>query len=54
MLAGDVGGTKTVLAFFRRRRGTLESVRERTFPSRNHPSFLSILDAFLEGDRKLV
>jgi glucokinase len=54
ILAGDVGGTKTALALFRRRRGKLEPVRERTFPSRNHPSFLSILDAFLEDERTMV
>ena len=54
ILAGDVGGTKTVLGLFRRRRGKLESVRERTFPSRGYPSFLAVLDAFLEDEERPV
>ena len=54
ILAGDVGGTKTVLGLFRRRQGKLESIRERTFLSGKYPSFLSILDAFLEEEKERV
>jgi glucokinase len=50
ILGGDVGGTKTVLALFRRRRGRLEAVKERTFPSRSARSFLALLDEFLDDD----
>lgn len=45
ILAGDVGGTKTVLALFDR--GTI--VRDAVYPCADHPSLEAILDAFLRG-----
>jgi len=48
ILAGDIGGTKTVLALFERSGDSLKSVREATFPSRDHPSFEEILTEFLK------
>ena len=48
ILAGDVGGTKAVLALFEEAGDALCLVREATFRSREHKNFESILDAFLE------
>ncbi len=54
ILAGDIGGTKTVLGLFRQRRGRLESVRESTFASQRYRSFLALLDEFLDGETQRV
>jgi glucokinase len=48
ILAGDIGGTKTVLALFQPDGKTLVPVREETFPSRQHATFEEILTSFLE------
>ncbi len=47
ILAGDIGGTKTVLALFEPDGDGLRLVRDATFPSRDHPTFEEILAAFL-------
>lgn len=47
ILAGDVGGTKVVLALFESGVGTLEKVREQTYPSRDAPSLDAICLDFL-------
>jgi glucokinase len=49
ILAGDIGGTKTVLALFQPDGETLTPVRDATFPSRQHATFEEILTTFLEG-----
>jgi glucokinase len=49
ILAGDIGGTKTVLALFEPDGEHLKPVREATFPSRDHATFEEILTTFLEG-----
>lgn len=49
ILAGDIGGTKTVLALFEPSGEDLEIVREATFPSRDHATFEEILTTFLDG-----
>ncbi len=49
ILAGDIGGTKTVLALFEPDGGELKPVREATFPSRSHATFEEILAAFLDA-----
>lgn len=49
ILAGDIGGTKTVLALFEPFGETLEPVREATFPSRAHATFEEILTSFLDA-----
>ncbi len=49
ILAGDIGGTKTVLALFEPFGETLEPVREATFPSRAHATFEEILTTFLDA-----
>src|SRR5262249_10341021 len=46
ILAGDIGGTKTVLALFEEAGGALTKVREATFPSKEHATFDAILEQF--------
>lgn len=48
ILAGDVGGTKTVLALFERYGAGLREIRDRTFPSREYPSLEVIVGEFLK------
>ena len=49
ILAGDAGGTKTNLAFFRPEGGSLEPGESRSYASRDFPSFESILKEFVGG-----
>jgi glucokinase len=48
VLAGDIGGTKTVLGLFRVRGLEVVPVRETTYPSRDFPSLEPIIRAFLD------
>jgi glucokinase len=47
ILAGDIGGTKTIVALYREVSGRLEPVREETFKSQEFPQFEQILAKFL-------
>lgn len=47
ILAGDIGGTKTVIGLFEEGAGRLQAVREETFPSSSHGTLEEILDQFL-------
>ena len=47
ILAGDVGGTKTNLALYRKGAEGLEQVRMATYPSREYPGLEAILRDFL-------
>lgn len=47
VLAGDVGGTKTLVALFECRDGTLSPVREQRFVSRDEPSLDGIVSKFV-------
>jgi glucokinase len=49
ILAGDIGGTKTVVALFDEADGTLRPVRDTTFHSREHASLEEILDRFVQA-----
>src|SRR5688500_3282264 len=49
ILAGDVGGTKVVLALYETGIGQLEKVREATYASRDFPSLDAICQEFLGG-----
>lgn len=51
ILAGDLGGTKTVLALFREVSGRLESIREEVFRSQEFPQFERVLERFLAHGR---
>ncbi len=53
ILAGDIGGTKTILALFEPDRLTTP-VAEETFPSRAHASFDEIVEAFVSRHRPQV
>ena len=48
ILAGDVGGTKTLLGLFRARGEQLQCVREASLPSAEFRSFETLVAAFLE------
>jgi glucokinase len=50
ILAGDIGGTKTVLALFEEDE-QLTVVRQEVFPSKAFPQFAQVLDKFLGGSR---
>ncbi|MEW6684358.1 MAG: glucokinase [Nitrospirota bacterium] len=55
ILAGDIGGTKTVLALVHPEAGRFEIAREETFSSRQHAHFEELLSVFLEhGERAVV
>ncbi len=54
ILAGDVGGTKTILGLFSRRGGRPVALRERTFPSAGSASLEAIVEAFLSEGRERV
>ena len=54
ILAGDVGGTKTLLGLFKAAKGKLECVREGTFPSQENSSLERIVRDFLLAGREKV
>lgn len=47
IIAGDLGGTKTLLALYHEKNGRFALLRDATYPSRGHQTFEEILDAFL-------
>ncbi|KYC40898.1 glucokinase [Scytonema hofmannii PCC 7110] len=49
ILAGDIGGTKTILAFFRAEGGRLRPIVEATFPSREHANLDEIVSKFVSA-----
>ena len=49
ILAGDIGGTNTRLAFFTVEGNRLISVSEETFPSRMHSGIAEIVKQFLSA-----
>jgi glucokinase len=48
ILAGDIGGTNTRLAYFQPQNGHLRLISERIFPSREHKEFGEIVTQFVE------
>src|SRR5258708_24931203 len=50
-IAGDIGGTKTVVALFEESGGSLALVRDDTFKSKDHKSLEEILGKFLKGEK---
>ncbi len=50
ILAGDIGGTKTVLSLYDGSEADLRQVREETFPSQEHDSLDEILLEFLKKE----
>jgi glucokinase len=53
VLAGDIGGTKTLVALFERTGDSLRMLREGSFPSREHGSLEEILRAFLAAGPRI-
>ncbi|MCK5889364.1 MAG: glucokinase, partial [Methylococcales bacterium] len=48
ILTGDIGGTKTTLALYRKNAdGSLECNKEQTFASADYPQFDDILSTFI-------
>ena len=47
IVAGDLGGTKTLLALYHEKNGRFALLRDASYPSRGHRTFEEILDAFL-------
>jgi glucokinase len=54
ILAGDIGGTKTVLALFERGASSRDPARVARFPSREHDSLESMVREFLTGGNENV
>lgn len=50
ILAGDIGGTNSRLAFFDASNGRLKLVNEATFPSRDYPGLEEIVSTFVRQD----
>jgi glucokinase len=51
LLAGDIGGTKTVLALYREETGPTTPVTEETYPSGQYDSLEAIIREFLQSAR---
>lgn len=51
ILAGDIGGTKTVLALHEEANGEFKLLRDETFKSKEHTSLEQILAKFLKGEK---
>lgn len=51
ILAGDVGGTNTRLAFFEQRAGKLQNIFERIYPSHDYASLEDIVAEFLSSQK---
>ena len=47
ILAGDIGGTKTVLALYKERDGTIEALTKTHYPSREYGDFSDIIKQFV-------
>lgn len=53
ILAGDIGGTKTLLALFETGVGSLEKVRERAFRTRDFPDLAALCARFLDDSGRI-
>ncbi len=54
ILAGDIGGTKTHLALFKREGQRLSIVSDEKFVSRDHPGLEHVIEKFLASRRQLL
>lgn len=52
ILAGDIGGTKTVIGLFEAAGNRLQAIRDETFPSRNYDTLEEILSRFLGSESR--
>ena len=53
-LAGDIGGTKTLLAFVNLDKGSYETIKKKTFRSQNYNSLEEILEEFLQDHAEKI
>jgi glucokinase len=53
ILAGDIGGTKTNLAFFKYIDNSLELISQEQFPSQKFSSFQNIIDSFMRNNPQI-
>lgn len=51
IIAGDIGGTKTVLALYSLEAGKLKHVKQAVFPSKGPKSLEEILEKFLVDEK---
>ena len=54
IIAGDIGGTKTVLALYALEAGKLKLIRQAVFPSKGPKSLEEILEKFLMDEKNLT
>ena len=54
LLAGDIGGTKTVLALYDPAQGPYDAIAQATFPSREYASLEAIVAEFLKDRNSSV
>jgi glucokinase len=54
IIAGDIGGTKTVLALYALEAGNLKLIRQSVFPSKGPKSLEEILEKFLVDEKNLT
>ncbi|GAB4512204.1 MAG: glucokinase [Sulfuricaulis sp.] len=54
VLAGDIGGTKTLLQIAECKAGRYRAVREQRFDSASYDSLSSIIDEFLKAEKKKI
>jgi glucokinase len=54
LLAGDIGGTKTVLALFAAEQGPRYPLHKQVFPSRKYPSLEAVIEDYLQGKETAV
>ena len=54
ILAGDIGGTKSLLSLFSRQGGPRAAQNERSLPSRDYPTLAEVLKDYLRGTRGKV
>ncbi len=52
ILAGDIGGTKTILGLFEEAGDQLRAAREETYPSREYATLEEVLERFLQGEAR--
>jgi glucokinase len=54
ILAGDIGGTKTNLAYFTEDGGVLTQHFARSYPSKQHPSLSAIIKQFIQESPQMI
>ena len=53
ILAGDIGGTKTLLALFRIEGNNLREIKSKRYASKDYPDLITIMNEFLKDEKQL-